>query len=133
MPGQRGTEKRAMADQALVRLSPDLSALVSAAADAAGLTVPAWLRGLAVAAVGADSSEVRPSKPRPGIPSDDVISIALLREVVAELSGAMVKAAIKTRIDGAESLHAEIEAAIPGIKAAVLDLDRLKAKLMSAP
>lgn len=63
------------------------------------------------------------------MPPQDILEIAHLREVVADLGGALVKAAIAPREDGRPAEHAAIEALIPGIKAAVRDLDRLKEKL----
>jgi hypothetical protein len=63
------------------------------------------------------------------IPPAAILEIAHLREVVAELGGALVQAAIAARQDGRPAEHEEIEGLIPCIKAAVCDLDRLKAKL----
>jgi hypothetical protein len=58
-----------------------------------------------------------------------VLELAHLREVVAELGGALVHAAVAARKDGRAVEHEEIEALIPSIKSAALELDKLKEKL----
>jgi len=137
MPRQRGSEKRKLdGGQAQVRMTADLADRVAAAADRAGLSSSAWLRSLAVAAVGADPVDavptLRPTPPRPA-PTVDVVEVARLREVVAELSGALVRVAVRTRAGGLDELHAAVEAVLPDVKSAVRGLDRLKAELMPPP
>ena len=125
----RGTEKRALSGQILVRLPAVTATHIASLAAADDLTAAAWARRVLVAAAGCDPADavpVRartlPSPPRPA----HVMEMVRLREVVAEMSGALVQAAIMARTDGARMLHAEIEAVLPGVRAAVRDLDALK-------
>lgn len=137
MPGRRGTETRLLDGEPLtVRLPLALRTRIDNAAADANLSAAAFLRQLAVAATRGTPDLAVPSSPRrpiPALPSDDVRAIAALREAVGELAGAMVRAAVMARTDAADVLHREIEAALPGIRRAALDLDALKARLMAAP
>lgn len=129
----RGTERRAMPGAVLVRLPSELAAWIGSAAAAENLSAAAYLRRLAAVAAGTTPELARPSPPRrplPPPPSEAVVEVARLREVVGELAGAMVQAAIRVRTDGAETIHAEIEATLPGIRAAARDLDRVKLALL---
>lgn len=129
MSGRRGTEMRRMSSAVLVRLPDDLAARLEAAARDRSLTAAAYLRALATA----DLEIVPPPVPvrrRRDPPSEAVLAVAYLRESVAETCGALVKAAVMARTDGAAVLHAEIEAVLPAIRQHALDLDRVKAMLM---
>ena len=124
MPG-RGTETRRMPRSAYVRLGDGLAGRVRAAAEADGITDAAWLRRLAAVAVDADPTEARPvrrKRPVPPPPAEHVRAMVALQEVVAELGGSLVKAAVRTREAGHAALHDEIEMLIPGIKKASADL-----------
>jgi hypothetical protein len=59
-------------------------------------------------------------------PSIDVIEIARLREVVAELGGTLRQIAGLSRKDGQYANHAEIENILPRIKQTIEFLDDLK-------
>lgn len=131
MAGQRGTERRAMAGAVLVRLPDELAARVAAVAAAEGLSAAAWLRVHAATALGADLAEARPSAPRRGLPPEDVVAVARLRESVGEAVGALVQAAIRSREGGRAEAHAEIEALLPVLREHARDLDRLKAALLT--
>ena len=124
---------RRLDGQVLVRLPAPTAARIAALAAADGLTGAAWVRRVLVTAAGADPVDAVPvparRAPRPPAP-DHVIEIARLRENVAELAGAMVRAAVLARTDAATVLHAEIEEVLPGVRAAVRDLDRLKRSML---
>ncbi len=124
MPRQ-GSETRRMQRSAYVRLDAALADCVDAAAARRGLTSAAWLRGLAADALAADPAQARLTRrrapPRPA-PTEHVRALVALQEVVAELGGALVRTAVRTREGGHDFLHDEVEALIPGIKAASADL-----------
>ena len=84
-----------------------------------------WLRRLIADALEIDPGPVVIRAQAPEL----VLEVAHLREVVAELGGAMVQAAVAARKDGRAVERAEIEALIPSIKAAALELDKVKEKL----
>lgn len=86
---RRGTETRAMANQAFVRMDADLAQACAQAADRQGLTLAAWLRGLAVAAVDMPGS-ARPSAPIPA-PDPLVADLSLLVRSVGRMNGAVVQ------------------------------------------
>ena len=132
MPGH-GTESRRMRRSAYVRLGDELAGQVRAAAEADGITDAAWLRRLAAVAVDADPTQARPvrrKRPVPPPPPEHVRAMVALQEIVAELGGSLVKAAVRTREAGHGDLHAEVEALIPGIKKASADLIAL---ILDAP
>lgn len=133
MPGARGTERRRLAAQVLVRLPRATADAVAARADAAGLTASSWVRGHLVELLGTEPAEavaVRARRsPRPPAPAH-VLELARLRESVAELSGALVQAAIRSREDGRHDTHAAIEAALPEVRRNVRDLDALKRAML---
>lgn len=134
MPVRHGTEKRVMGGQVYARVPAATAFRIAALAAADGVTGATWARRTLVAAAGSDPMDAVPvaarRAPRPPVPAH-ALEIARLRESVAELAGAMVKAAVLARTDGAPALHAEIEAILPGVKAAVRDLDALKRAAMA--
>lgn len=126
-------KRRTMAGQVYARLPAATAARIAALAAAEGVTGAAWVRRVLVQAAGADPLDAVPVPARCPVPPPlpaHVLEVARLREYVAELSGAMVRAAVKTRTDGAAELHAEIEALIPAVKKTVRDLDALKRAAM---
>jgi len=128
------TKKRTMAGQVYARLPVPTAMRIAALATADGLTGAAWVRRVLVAAAGTDLADAVPVSARraPCPPaSEHVLELARLRESVAELAGAMVKAAVRTRSDEAHRIHAEIEAILPGVRSAVRDLDRMKLAAMA--
>lgn len=84
-----------------------------------------WLRHLIADALGISPGPVTTRAQTPEL----VLEVAYLREVVAELGGSLVQAAVAARKDGRVAEHEEIEALIPCIKSAVLELDKIKEKL----
>ncbi len=122
---RRGSEKRKLTGAVLVRLTAEQQAAVASYAVAEQVSTATWLRLLIADAIGVEPGPVTSR----AIPPHGILEIAHLRAVVAELGGALVQAAIAARQDGRPAEHAAIEALIPGIKAAVRDLDRLKEKL----
>lgn len=128
----RGSERRRMPREVLVRLTDALAATTEANAALAGLTPPAWIRSLVAAAGGAPAAEAVPTprrRGRPHLASADVLAVDHLREVVAELGGALTVAAVDTREQGLPILHHEVERLIPPIKSAARDLLALKQTL----
>lgn len=75
MPGQRGTEVRRMRQAVTVRMDADLAARCVEEATSRDLSVAAWLRALAAAAVCFDQQHIKRSKPRTKIKSkpDDAV------------------------------------------------------------
>jgi hypothetical protein len=142
MSSTKRSEKRRMPEQALVRLDGKLAERIDKAARAAGLTVPAWLRLRAAEAVGAPMSEVkitRPRRLRQKRPSPEqqhlaalLVEVAALRSAVGELGGAMVQAAIKTKVGYEFESYAEIERPLPSIRAASGELQDLRDRLREA-
>jgi hypothetical protein len=120
-----GSEKRKLTGEVLVRLTAEQQAAVASYAVAEQVTAATWLRRLIADAIGVEPGPVTSR----AIPPQGILEIAHLREVVAELGGALVQAAVAARKDGRAAEHAEIEALIPSIKSAALELDKLKEKL----
>ena len=124
MPGS-GSEKRRLTGQVLVRMTAEQQAAVERYALAEQMTRATWLRRLIADALEIDPGPVVIRAQAPEL----VLEVANLREVVAELGGALVQAAVAARKDSRAAEHAEIEALIPSIKSAALELDKLKEKL----
>jgi hypothetical protein len=116
---------RRLAAQVLVRLTREQHMAVVAQAQAAQVSLASWIRRVIADAIGVEPGPVTTR----AMPPHVILEIAHLREVVAELGGALVKAAITARQDGRPAEHAAIEALIPGVKAAVRNLDKLKETL----
>jgi hypothetical protein len=125
--------RRALTDQLLVRMPALIASYVRSLAAAEDITAAAWCRRHLAVAAGAPAESTAPVRayraPLPPVPAH-VIEIARLRESVAELAGALVQAAIRTKAGGHQDTHAAIEAALPGVRAAVMDLDALKLAAM---
>lgn len=134
MPGARGTERRRLSGQVLVRLPSGTAAAVVTRAAAAGLTEAAWIRCQLVDLLGADPADAvlvaarRP--PRPPAPAH-VLEVARLREAVAEMTGALVQAAIRSREGDRLDTHAAIEAVLPDVRRAVREFDAVKRVLLA--
>jgi len=114
MVRRRGTERRAMDQQALVRLSGPLAIAVSAAATAEGLSIPAWLRSLAVTHLEGAAKHVRPSTP-PYIPSAAVEDLSRLHAWQSRLNGALVQYTKALRETGS-SVHEEAETILADLR-----------------
>lgn len=121
---RRGSEKRRLIAQVLVRLTEHQQLAVATHAERAQITIASWLRCLIADTLNVDAGPIV-SSPAPEM----ILEIAHMREVVAELGGALVQAAIRTREDNRPVAHHDIEALITDVKRAVHDLDRLKEKL----
>jgi hypothetical protein len=120
-----GTERRRLSGQVLVRLTHEQQKAVATRAQAAQVTAAAWLRLLIGDVLSVDPG---PTVTR-AAPSAFIIEVAHLREVLAEIGGALVQASIAAREEGRPAQHEQIEQLIPQVKAAVRDVDLLKAKL----
>lgn len=125
---RRGTETRKLAGQVLVRLTPKQQTAVAAVAEAYQVSIATWLRWLIAEALDIDEGPVTTR----AVPPDIVMQVAQLREVVAELGGALVRSSIAAREDGRPIEHDEIETLIPQIKAVADELLRLKEALWPA-
>jgi len=132
MARRHGTQTRKTTHQILVRLGPVLAAAITSAASAAEMRAPAWIRiqlaKILATDAGAEVPTAHSERRRAPAPAH-VLEVHRLREVVAELGGAMTVAAVQTREQGLPVLHQEIEALIPGIKKTARELDALKRAL----
>ena len=123
----------ALTGQLLVRMPAPMAEHVRALAAADDLTAAAWCRRVVCAAAGAppeDAVPVRAYRPPLPIAPPHVLEIARLRERAAELCGALVRAAIRSRENDRDEAHAEIDALLPRVREIVRDLDRLKLATM---
>jgi len=122
---RRGSEKRKLAGQVLVRLTEAQQQAVAAHAQAAQVTAASWLRLLIADAVSVDPG---PRTTR-AVPPEIVVEVTQMRELLAEIGGALVQATIAAREDGRHAEHQRIEALLPEVKAVVRDVDQLKERL----
>jgi hypothetical protein len=122
---KHGTETRRLPAQVLVRLTPQQQAAVKRHAEAAQVSMAMLVRRLIANAIEVD---VGPSTSR-AQPPEIILEIARLREVVAELGGSIVQAAMAARKDGRVVEHEKIEGLLPAIKSIVVELDAVKEKL----
>ena len=123
----------ALTGQLLVRMPAPVAAHVRSLAAADDITAAAWCRRVVCAAAGAppeDAVPVRAYRPPLPVAPAHVVEIARLREHAAELCGALVRAAIRSREDDRPEAHAEIDALLPQVRAVVRDLDALKIAAM---
>lgn len=132
MGTRRGTEERAMAASALVRLCPDLFNRIASVARDEDLSVAAWLRAQAVTALGIDTATSRPSRARRPIPAEDVVAVAELRAAIGRAVGALVQTAARTRGQDQVILHDELEDLIRTFRRQAREIDTLKATLMAS-
>lgn len=129
MPGARGTERRLLAAQVLVRLPAGTAALVASRAAAAGLSEAAWVRGQLVDLLGADAADavpVRAALPSRPAPAADVVALAGLRESVGEAVGTLRQVAGLDRARGGARLE-ELDRGIDVLLAVAAELDAAKA------
>lgn len=120
-----GSKKRHFTGQVLVRLTAEQQAAVASYALAEQVSAATWVRRLIADVLGISPGPVTIRAQAPEL----VLELAYLREVVAELGGALVQAAVAAGKDERAVEHREIEALIPRIKSAALELDKLKEKL----
>ncbi|MHB0679198.1 hypothetical protein ACX4MV_11475 [Roseomonas mucosa] len=124
MPGQRGTERRQLPGQILVRLPEGTHGALRAAAAAEGLSDAAWIRAVLVRDLGTEAADAVPvARPRPPrAPRPEWLAdLDRARETAAELTGVLVKAAGLSRQAGDVASHREIESLIPGTRRAARD------------
>ena len=125
----------ALTGQLLVRMPAPVAAHIRALVMADDITAAAWCRRAVCAVAGAppeDAMPVRAYRPPLPVSPAHVIEIARLREHAAELCGALVRAAIRSREDDRNEAHAEIEALLPQVRTVVRDLDALKLAIIGA-
>lgn len=126
MAGRSGTDTRRMTGQVLVRLTPELAAVVHREADRYGISAATWIRGQI--AKGAEK-EVRtkeaiapvrrhrmPRAPRP----EWVLELDASRETLAEVNAALLQAAITAKEMGDGTTNVAIETLIPKVQKAGL-------------
>lgn len=111
MPGRRGSERRALPGQMLVRLTAEAEAAVDAHAAAAGLTRAAWARGVIADAAALPVEDRRPvhALKRTRAPAEDLAAISTLAAWLNRSNGALIQLAAATREAGAADLRAETE------------------------
>lgn len=119
MPGRRGSERRRLADQVLVRMSPALAAAVRAEAEAAELSASAWIRRQ-IADVVQQPDAVHPTPPakkgRP-VPSEAVVEVRRLQGVLGETCGATVQLTKTLRETGGNvGAHVEAERILTALR-----------------
>ena len=134
MPGTRGTERRRLGGQVVIRLMPDTAARVAACAATAGLSQAAWVRRELASLVGADSADVIPvraSRPPHPMPTADIVVLAQLREAVGEAVGTLRQVAGLDRARGGARLS-ELDAGIDRLLAAAAELDTAKGSAIRA-
>jgi hypothetical protein len=123
-----GTEKRRLPGQVLVRLTAEQQAAVATAADSYNVSAATFVREIIAVALKIDAGPIV----KRTVPPEIVLDIARLREVVAELGGAMVQASIAAREDGRPVEHETIESLLPDIKKIADELLALKDALWRA-
>ncbi len=125
---RRGSEKRQLSGQVLVRLTSDQNAAVVARAQAARVSTAAWLRKLIAKAVDVEPGPVTRTVVAPEI----VLEVAQLRCAAADMSDALFEIGITLREEGRDADYAAIWALLNDVTSVVLDIDRLKEKLWRA-
>jgi hypothetical protein len=104
MPSGRGTERRRLTGQVLVRLPADLAARLSAAAAAVEVSDAAHVRALLARELAADAAEavpVRRARPPRAPRPDWLAQLDAAREVAAEINGTLRQIAGLSRAAGA--------------------------------
>jgi len=125
---RRGSEKRKLSGQVLVRLTSDQNAAVFARAQAARVSTAAWLRKLIAKAV-----DVEPGpETRTVVAPEIVLEVAQLRCATGDIGDALFELGMTVRDQGYEAEYAAIWSLLNDVKSVVLDLDRIKEKLWRA-
>lgn len=129
MPGQRGTEKRALPGQVLVRLTVEADAAVDAHAAAAGLTRAAWARDVIANAAALPVDDRRPVRAhvRQVAPAEDVAAIGRLSAWLNRCNGALMVLSQDVRERGAD--NSELERILSSQDSAAVELARIVARL----
>ena len=108
-----------MPSAVLVRLPSDLGDRLTQRAERAGLTQASMARRLIADGLEDVILDIRPMKrrrkPKPA-PTVDVVAVAGLREVLGEVGGALVQAAVRSREAGHLTTHLAIEEILPRVK-----------------
>lgn len=121
---RRGTEKRRLAGQVLVRLTREQHALVAAHAEVDGVTVATLVRGMIAKAL-----EIDPGPRTVRAPPEIILEIAHLRQVVVGLAAALLQADNSANDDGQTAERISFQDLISDVKAVVQEIDLLKKKL----
>lgn len=133
MPGQRGSERRALPGQVLVRLTAKAAAAVDAHAAAAGLSRAAWARGVIADAAALPVADRRPvpARTRQRAPAEDLAAISRLAAWVNRSNAALIQLAAATREAGAADLHGHAERVLAEHAAIGTRLGALVARLQA--
>ena len=121
-------EKRKLSKQIAVRLPPLAFDILLDESDKKNVSSASYVRDLIVSHFKTKEDNFKPTQKRGLLPDADILEIRKLRESCAELCGALVQSAIKTK-NFNQQTHDEIEALLIEIKPLVLDLDNLRIKL----
>ena len=101
------------------RMSTDMVESVNKAAASAGLTAPAWLRGVVADRLDmTDPADLQPVR-RYGGGSPDAQALTALRMQLHGLGGLLVQTAKVSRLDGDAALHADAERTLAHVRAAI--------------
>lgn len=101
------------------RMSRDMVEAVDRAAASAGLTAPAWMRATVADRLDMPDPADRQPVQRYGGGSPDVQALTALRMQLHETGGLLVQVAKVARQEGATQRHADAEAALADVRAAV--------------
>lgn len=128
------SEKRKLKKSLLVRLDDEQYASITNHARQRDITANSLVRECLAGALSPSDTyqKVKPVKaysPRTPPKPEYIKELYRLRESTAELCGALVQYAIKSRQEGHAMAHAEAESLIPDVRDAVRNLDRLRKKL----
>lgn len=128
------SEKRKPKKSLLVRLDDEQYACIINYARQRDMTTNSLVRECLAGALSPSDTyqRIKPVKaysPRTPPKPEYIKELYRLRESTAELCGALVQYAIKTRQNGHVMAHEEAEKLIPDVRQAVLNLDTLRRKL----
>jgi len=127
------SNKRRLTSQYLVRMTDNMMHAIEADARQQNITASSLIRKMLDEKYSGDTEHFEPVKAyrkRQPLPDQDVIEVAKLRESIAELCGSLVHNSIRARSEGDTRFHTELEDIIPLVRKNVLQLDRLKKKIL---
>lgn len=123
------SEKRKLNHSLLVRLDDDLYGRITEQARQQDVTANSLVRRTMADTLSYPLPPKQTVKAFAPPKPEYIKELYRLRESTAELCGALVQYAIKSRQEGHVMAHAEAESLIPDVRDAVRNLDRLRKKL----
>ena len=123
------SETRKLSSQICLRLPPETDILLTQKANSLDMSKACFIRELAIEHFEADPKEYRLTPKRGKLPDIDLVEIGRLRNSLAQLTGALVQSAIRTKEDGLTDLKTDIEHVLVDLKSEGLELTRIIAKL----